>query len=200
MLGGLGNDTYTVDNVGDSVTEVAGEGTDLVNSTISYTLGANLEHLTLTGSAGVNGTGNELANNLVGNNATNTLSGGIGNDVLTGGAAADTLTGGVGADRFLLTALADSGVGAGLRDIITDFVSGTDKISFAGMDANTGVALDQAFTMINTAAFGNVAGQLRYFTEGANTIMEGDVNGDGVADFQLQLTGNHSFVAADLLL
>jgi VCBS repeat-containing protein len=199
MAGGLGNDIYVVDNTGDVVTELVGEGTDLVNSAIDYTLGANLEHLTLIASA-ISGSGNALANSLIGNAAANTLFGDAGNDVLTAGAGADMLTGGVGADRFILATLADTGVGAGLRDIITDFVSGADKLQFTGIDANTGVALDQAFSMINTAAFGNVAGQLRYFVDGADTVLEGDVNGDGVADFQLQLTGNHTFVAADLLL
>ncbi|MBG6073842.1 Ca2+-binding RTX toxin-like protein, partial [Polaromonas sp. CG_9.7] len=146
------------------------------------------------------GTGNALANVIIGNSAANTLSGGEGNDTLNGGLGADILSGGSGADRFILTALADSGVGAGLRDIITDFVSGSDRIQFTGIDANTGVAGDQAFTMINTSAFGGVAGQLRYSLVGGNTVMEGDVNGDAVADFQLELTGVHSFVAADLLL
>jgi len=100
----------------------------------------------------------------------------------------------------VLTALGDSGVGAGLRDIITDFVSGTDKIDFSGIDANTLVAGNQAFTMLGTGAFFGVAGQLRYDVVGSNTVMQGDVNGDGVADFELQLTGIHSFVPADLLL
>ena len=87
-----------------------------------------------------------------------------------------------------------------MRDIITDFLSGTDKIDFTGIDANTGAAGDQAFTMINTAVFSGAAGELRYSVSGGNTVMEGDVNGDSVADFQLQLTGSHTFVAADLQL
>ena len=100
----------------------------------------------------------------------------------------------------MLAGLGDSAAGAG-RDIITDFLGGTDKIDFTGIDANTSLAGDQAFTMINTAAFSiGVAGQLRYSLVGANTVLEGDVDGNGVADFQLQLTGNHSFAAADLLL
>ncbi|WP_405041595.1 M10 family metallopeptidase C-terminal domain-containing protein, partial [Polaromonas sp.] len=81
-----------------------------------------------------------------------------------------------------------------------DFVNGTDRIQLTGIDANTALAGDQAFTMINTGAFTGTAGQLRYTTGGGTTVMEGDVNGDSVADFQLQLTGNHTFVAADLLL
>ena len=110
------------------------------------------------------------------------------------------MTGGYGNDLFMLTALGDSGVGAGLRDIITDFGNGADQLGFTGIDADTNVAGDQAFTMIDTAAFSGVAGQLRYSVVGSNTVMQGDVNGDGVADFELQLTGSHTFVAADLLL
>jgi Ca2+-binding RTX toxin-like protein len=78
MIGGLGNDTYTVDNIGDVITENANEGTDSVKSSISYTLGANLENLTLAGSAGINGTGNALKNKLTGNSGANILNGGAG--------------------------------------------------------------------------------------------------------------------------
>ena len=150
-----------------------------------------VENLTLTGSAAVNGTGNTLANILIGNAGAN---------VITGGLGADTLTGGAGADTFVLASLTDSKVGIGGRDIITDFLSGIDKISFSGIDANTAVTGDQAFAFIGTSAFSGAAGQLRYGLVSGYTVVEGDVNGDMVADFQLQLTGSQTLLATDLML
>src|SRR5262249_30142795 len=92
MVGGAGNDTYYVDNPGDVVTENASEGTDTVNAWISYTLGANVENLTLLGSVAL-GTGNALNNIITGNSADNTLYGLDGNDTLYGLAGNDTLAG-----------------------------------------------------------------------------------------------------------
>ena len=82
LRGGLGDDTYTVDHAGDSVVELPGEGNDYVYSSVSWTLGANLERLYLTGSAAIDGAGNDLGNRLYGqsNSAINTLAGGPGND------------------------------------------------------------------------------------------------------------------------
>ena len=90
LIGGAGNDTYIIDNSGDIITENSGEGTDLVQSNITYTLGTNVESLTLTGTTAINGTGNELNNTLSGNSGNNVLTGGAGNDVLYGGAGSDT--------------------------------------------------------------------------------------------------------------
>jgi len=143
MTGGGGDDTYIVDNVFDVVTEGANAGTDIINSSVSYTLGSNVENLTLTGTGAINATGNALDNVLTGNSGVNTLNGGdgddtlygfAGNDILIGGNGADilygglgndTLTGGNGADQFVFnTALsAKSNI-----DTITDFLHGTDKI------------------------------------------------------------------------
>ncbi len=102
LIGGTGNDTYVVDDVGDVVVENAAEGTDLVQSSISYTLGADVENLTLTGTAAINATGNTLDNSLVGNGAANVLTGGAGNDTLNGGAGIDTMIGGTGDDTYVV--------------------------------------------------------------------------------------------------
>ena len=103
MTGNDGNDTYITDNSQDLIIENALEGTDVVNSSITYTLGANLENLTLTGTASINGTGNELDNTITGNTAANVLDGGAGNDILSGGLGNDTLNGGAGDDTYIYT-------------------------------------------------------------------------------------------------
>lgn len=134
MKGNTGNDIYYVNATGDRVTELAGQGSDLVKSSISYALGLNVEKLTLTGTANLNATGNSLTNTLTGNSGANkltgsggndvliggsggdTLLGGIGNDTLRGGAANDTLTGGDGSDFFRFDTALSSNI-----DTITDF-------------------------------------------------------------------------------
>ncbi len=139
MTGGADHDTYIVDNAGDVVTELAGEGIDRVESSINYALGANVEHLTLTGSAVV-GTGNELANTIRGNAEDNSLSGGaggdtldgnVGDDRLDGGTGVDVMSGGVGNDTYfvddsrdVVTELADEGVD--LVESSADYVIGAN--------------------------------------------------------------------------
>ncbi|MBH0203087.1 MAG: hypothetical protein HP496_12540 [Nitrospira sp.] len=98
MRGNSGNDTYVVDVAGDAVSESASEGMDTVQSSISYTLGANVEHLTLTGTAHINGTGNSASNIVIGNSGNNVLDGGSGNDRVDGGDGNDSLLGGSGND------------------------------------------------------------------------------------------------------
>ena len=95
----LANDTYVIDDVADSIEEEgAGGGSDLVQSSISFTLGSELENLTLTGAVAIDATGNSLNNVLTGNTATNVLRGSGGNDSASASAGNDTVFGGVGAD------------------------------------------------------------------------------------------------------
>jgi Ca2+-binding RTX toxin-like protein len=101
LTGGAGNDTYVV-GTGDTVTEAANAGMDTVQSAVTWILGANIENVTLTGTAAINGIGNTLNNVLTGNSAANTLTGGAGNDTLSGGQGNDIVNGGVGSDTYLV--------------------------------------------------------------------------------------------------
>jgi VCBS repeat-containing protein len=207
MDGGAGNDTYYVDNVFDVVTEGLNGGTDTIISTLALTLGANVENGTLTNSANIRITGNELDNVLTGNSGNNKLeglngndqlSGGFGADTLIGGLGSDTMTGGSGADRFVFTVIEETAVGAG-RDVISDFVAGIDRIVLSTIDADTTRNGNQTFNFIGAEDFTG-AGQLRAFASSGNTIVAGDINGDGFADFEIQLTGIHVIAGADFVL
>jgi Ca2+-binding RTX toxin-like protein len=100
LFGGLGNDHYIVDSLADKVNEVAGQGVDRVVSSISYTLGLNVENLLLDAAGPVNGTGNTLDNRIDGGIGANVLDGGTGNDWLIGYELDDTLVGGAGDDKL----------------------------------------------------------------------------------------------------
>ena len=130
MNGGLGNDSYNVDNVGDVVLETsAAGGTDVVFSTVTFTLGSNVETLILGGASAINGTGNGQANFLMGNGQANVLSGLAGNDQLQGGGGNDQLRGGLGIDTL------DGGAGndgfyfdSALNDVIYDNIVGFNAV------------------------------------------------------------------------
>ncbi|MGO4382119.1 beta strand repeat-containing protein [Pseudoduganella sp. RAF19] len=123
MAGGFGDDTYNVDVASDTVTELPGEGTDTVlSSATSYTLSANVENLTYTGSLAFKGTGNALENILTGSTGNDSLSGMAGSDKLFGGAGNDTLMGGDGNDIL--------NVGAGID--IADGGAGDDTVAVLG--------------------------------------------------------------------
>ena len=133
LYGGLGDDSYVRDNAADVIVENAGEGRDTVLSSLNYTLGANLENLTLIGAA-ANGGGNALDNTLVGNQLDNLLSGAAGNDTIVGGAGNDTLYGGAGSNLMA----GDEGDDTYYRDSATDLIvefygEGTDRV-FSSLD------------------------------------------------------------------
>ncbi|MBK7003295.1 MAG: calcium-binding protein [Rhodoferax sp.] len=134
LIGAAGNDTYILNVATDVVTENANEGSDTVNIGATYTLGANLENLTLTGTSAINGTGNALNNVLTGNSAANTLTGNAGNDTLDGKAGADTLIGGAGNDTYWL----GRSYGA---DTVTENDTTAGNLDVARFDAD--VATDQ---------------------------------------------------------
>lgn len=213
MVGGKGDDIYGVDNAQDRVVEKAGEGTDLVRASVSYALSANIENLTLAGSGRIDGTGNGLNNVIIGNRADNTLNGRGGVDTLKGGAGDDTLIGGngggkdklyggSGADTFVFLAVQGSGaVAAGSRDILYDFSRKQgDKIDLAGIDADTRTTADDAFAFIETEAFHKKAGELRYVFKSGDTIILGDTNGDGKADFAIKLDLSLALKGSDFIL
>jgi serralysin len=138
--------------------------------------------------------GDNGANMLFGQAGNDGLYGRGGNDVLIGGAGTDRLHGGAGSDTFSFQAVGDSLPGA--RDTIVDFATGLDHIDLRPIDANTRVAGNQAFSYLGAGAFTKVAGQLRF----AGGIVSGDVNGDGIADFQIAVSGVTKLVAGDFYL
>jgi serralysin len=210
LAGYDGDDTYVLDVITDVIIDET-SGNDTAKTAFSATLGAgnfaNIENLTLTGTANLNATGDDGNNILTGNTAANTLDGGTGadtidagagNDVLIGGLGSDTLTGGLGADRFDFNAINESSVGN--ADTIADFSHvQLDKIDLSTIDAKTGTVVDDAFMFIgNNVAFSNVAGQLMF--DSATNSVYGDINGDSAADFQIILTGVTSLMVSDFVL
>ncbi|GAB6141032.1 hypothetical protein JCM14076_17610 [Methylosoma difficile] len=211
MEGGRGNDTYVVDNKADLIEEISSNVTeiDTVNSSISYVLGSNLEKLTLTGIAGINGTGNALNNVIIGNAAANSLLGGSGNDSLQGGAGndklnggggADTLKGGIGKDTIILTESAAAtdtvkiSSGDSLLttfDVISGFQGGLSNSSNLGVDKLDLVGIAIAS---NTAATNGVdTGVIK-----SHQIASGLIKFDDVNAFNAALTIDGSNLASVL--
>lgn len=161
MVGGLGNDTYIVGQSGDVVSEDPGEGTDLVESSIAFTLGANVEKLTLTGAASINGTGNSVANELIGN---------TGNNTLDGKAGADTMKGGLGNDTYVVnnagdvaTELAGEGTDTVQAAVTFTLASQLENLTLTGGGNINGTGN----TIVNTL-LGN----------GGNNILDGKLGAD----------------------
>lgn len=128
------------------------------------------------------------------------IDGGAGDDIVRGGLGADTLSGGAGRDQFDFRSSIELGSTASTRDVILDFVRGDDTINLANLDANALAAGDQAFAWIGTSAFHGVAGELHGVAIAGGLVIEGDHNGDGRADFQIELRSISALSAADFIL
>ena len=140
LIGGAGNDTYNISNPGETITELAGGGIDLVRCLIDFVLPGNVENLILIGAGNLNGTGNALANAIIGNPGNNVLSGGAGADTLNAGAGNDILSGGLGADAL------NGGAGfdyADYRNAAAGLIA-----SLANPASNTGEAAGDAYASI----------------------------------------------------
>jgi Ca2+-binding RTX toxin-like protein len=172
LVGGLGDDTYRlIDN--DVIIEDANGGNDTVISNINYTLGANLENLSLYNNA--SGAGNDADNRIIGlGSGSNTISGGAGNDYLEGGLGNDVMTGGAGVDSFVLNA-PKSGI-----DRLADFTTGVDKLNISaalyggGLVASNALNINQLLIGIGTKAtsadqrfiYKNTTGELYFDADG----------------------------------
>ena len=211
LFGGAGDDVYFLDATGDAVTESAGQGNDIVYSTLTRVLAANVEDLYFLGNLKVTGTGNALANQMFAGGGAAALKGLGGDDYIIGGALNDSITGGTGADyvfgnggadQFMFTTTADFAPDTA-PDAIGDFSSAQrDKINLKAIDPNTALAGDQAFSFVGTAAFTvDARFQVRYQVEfGTQTRVQIDLNHDTVADLSLILYTIVPLTAADFTL
>ena len=200
IVGDLGADTVRggaeddlVSGGDDDDVVSGGDGNDLLNGDAGDDrLTGGLDNDSLIGLTG--------DDSLFGGFGNDALQGGDGDDVLQGGRGRDTLNGGFDRDVFVYLKATDSTVAVAGRDIISAFQNGTDQIDLSKMDAKTTTAADDVFTFIGTAAFSGAAGQLHYVVSGANIVVEGDQNGDGTADFAIQLNAIASVDAFDFVL
>jgi Ca2+-binding RTX toxin-like protein len=203
MAGGTGNDSYVVDSALDVVVELVGEGIDSVSSSVTTTLGANVENLTLTGTAAINGSGNTLDNILTGNSGANVLSGLDGVDTLDGGLGNDSLTGGVGADRFNFSTTPNATTN---RDTLTDFVQGTDRIGlsraiFSGFGATaTTVAAAQFLEARGTGSTVTAAAGVRLLYDRDTAQLFYDPTGGSAVDRVAFLNTGTRLQAGDFVI
>jgi Ca2+-binding RTX toxin-like protein len=188
MAGGDGNDFYFVDNAKDVIQgEPLTGGLDSVQSAVSYVLAANLEHLFLTGAAALNGTGNDLANQILGNagnnilqglGANDSIEGGIGNDKLDGGTGNDVMSGGAGNDVYTVDSTQDQVI-----ESIEGKAGGVDSV-FTSADFNLGFNIEN-LTLTGSAdivADGNTLNNLIVAkNDGTNTTaMFGEFGNDTI--------------------
>jgi Ca2+-binding RTX toxin-like protein len=187
LIGGSGNDVYVVDSTTDTITELANQGNDTIQASLTFSLAGlpNVENLTLTGTGNINGTGNAANNVLTGNSGNNqlnggsgndTLTGGTGNDALVGGLGNDTLTGGAGSDRFTFNSPNEK------VDRITDFSVVDDLITISNTGFGGGFTVNAAITAAQFA-IGSAAttSSQRFIYNSTNGSLVFDSDGNGAA-------------------
>ena len=194
LNGGAGNDTYVVDVATDVIVEAAGGGTDTVQSTITLTLGTELENLTLLGSSAINGTGNAVANTLTGNSGSNSLSGLGGNDLLYGGAGNDTLDGGAGTDTLVGGVGDDTYTVDVATDVVTEAPGGGNDLVNSSVTYTLSTDVER-LTLTGTAAINGTGNTLSntLTANGAANVL----TGLGGSDTLLGLAGNDTLHGGD---
>jgi serralysin len=197
MTGGLGNDVFRVDALGDVVTESVGQGNDRVETSATYVLAAGSEIETLetvepTDTTNFDLVGNEFNNTIRGNDGQNTIVGGLGRDHMFGNG---------GGDVFVWQSTADTATTAASADVVgSDFNAPSgDLLAFNPIDANETIGGNQAFTFIGAAAF-TAAGQLRAFTDGIDTFVQLNTDGDLSQEATIRILGVHAVDASWFVL
>jgi Ca2+-binding RTX toxin-like protein len=202
MFGGQGNDSYVVDNAGDVVSESSGEGTDLVRTSINYTLGANVENLSTTSASGTS------ALSLTGNSLANTITGNDGDNAINGGGGGDTMIGNGGDDIYTVDSFGDTVVEAAAdgNDTVYALVNGyTLGANVENLSLNAGTALSGFGNALDNELYGNALDNVLDGGAGADDLsglggndtfsfVAGQAQSDTVWDF----TGNGAGVG-DLL-
>jgi VCBS repeat-containing protein len=199
FTGGDGNDTYRINNTHDKIVETTTGGYDTAQTSVSYTLDANVEALVMSGHGNIDGTGNALNNVIVGNAGANVLSGQDGDDVLTGGGGSDTLIGGAGDDNMDGGTGIDTASYAGAGSAVTVSLAltsyqntggaGTDKL--VNIENLTGSAFDDTLT-------GNSGSNVITGGAGADTMTGGTGHDYFVYTSASDSTVAHSDVITDL--
>ena len=177
LIGGIGNDIYVVDTTTDTITENTNEGTDTIQSSVTFTIAtlSNIENLTLTGTTAINGTGNTGNNLITGNTANNILMGGLGDDNLNGGAGVDTLIGGLGNDIYVVDTT---------TDIISENVEeGTDTIQSSITFTIATLPNIENLTLTGTTAINGIGNDANNIIVGnsANNILNGGLGKDSLS-------------------
>jgi serralysin len=190
MYGGLGNDTYVVDATGDKVIENANEGTDTIQSSVTYTLPANVENLTLTGSSAINGTGNDLANVITGNSGNNTLAGLGGADTLNGGGGTDTATYAASPQGVNVSLMTGKGTGGHAEgDTLVSIENVTGSAYNDTIEGSAGANTLNGGAGIDTLSYANAGGAITVSLASTRAQATGGAGSDTISNFE-NVTGS----------